>query len=452
MTIAPPRALSREPSPPREPGAAGAAARPVIVTAVLVVHDGAAWLKACLDALALQTRPPDRLVIVDTGSTDRSALIVSGHVRIREVFDEIRVISAPRESTFGEAVGRAVERLSAASGPSSPDAVVWLWLLHDDSAAAPEALSHLLDAVRRSPSVGVAGPKLTTWDDPSRLLEVGQQITRSGSRAGGPARGEPDQGQHDHRSDVLGVNTSGMLIRRDVYDALGGFDPAFGRFRDDLDLSWRAHLAGHRVVVVPKARMREVAASTNGQRCGGPSAPAARRRDRRQGRQVVLARCSLYAVPFLALWNALASLGSAVLLLMVKRPQRAWEELSGLGPLITPWRPISARWRSRGSRRVRRRDLRGLFAAPRAGFLDAFETMQDAVTLAPDGSTQGGAGARSRSAAPRAWRRGRAPTTASRSGSPCAASRRGSCAIPASWRSSSAPWCRWRSGARSWQG
>ena len=398
MTIAPPRALSREPSSPREPGAAGAAPRPVIVTAVLVVHDGAAWLKACLDALALQTRPPDRLVIVDTGSTDRSALIVSGHVRIREVFDEILVISAPRESTFGEAVGRAVERLSAAWGPSSwaPDAEVWLWLLHDDSAAAPEALSYLLDAARRSPSVGVAGPKLTTWDDPSRLLEVGQQITRSGSRAGGPARGEPDQGQHDHRSDVLGVNTSGMLIRRDVFDALGGFDPAFGRFRDDLDLSWRAHLAGHRVVVVPKARMREAAASTNGQRSGGPSAPAARRCDRRHGRQVVLARCSLYAVPFLALWIALASLGSAVLLLMVKRPQRAWEELSGLGPLITPWRPISARWRSRGSRRVRRRDLRGLFAAPRAGFLHAFETIQNAVALAPDGSTQGGTGAQDR--------------------------------------------------------
>ena len=341
MTIAPPRALSREPSPPREPGVAGAALRPVIVTAVLVVHDGAPWLKQCLDALALQTRPPDRLVIVDTGSTDRSRLIEAGHVRVREVFGEPLVIPAPRESTFGEAVGRAVDQLSAAWGSSwDPDAQDWLWLLHDDSAAAPDALALLLDAARRSPSVGIAGPKLTIWDDPSRLLEVGQQITRSGGRAGGPAPGEPDQGQHDHRTDVLSVNTSGMLIRRDVFDEVGGFDPAFGAFRDDLDLSWRAHLAGHRVVVVPKARMREAAASANGQRSGGPSALAARRRDRRHGRQVALARCSPYAVPFLALWIALASLGSAVLLLMLKRPQRAWVELSGLLSLLTPWRPV----------------------------------------------------------------------------------------------------------------
>jgi len=92
-------------------------------------------------------------------------------------------------------------------------------------------------------------------------------------------------------------------------------------------------------------------------------------------------------VPFLALWIALASIGSAAVLLVVKRPARAWEELAGLGPLITPWRPMSARWRSRGARQVRRRDLRGLFASPRSGLAQAFETIQDAVAMAPDGST-----------------------------------------------------------------
>ena len=408
MTLAPRRAMGTEPSwphespgespgeSPAEQGAAGStddqvtrpAIGPVVVTGLLVVHDGAAWLKECLDALVLQTRPPDRLVIVDTGSTDASFQITGMHARIRQVVGDVLMMSAPRECTFGEAVGRAVTQLSAASA-SSPG---WLWLLHDDSAAAPEALAHLLDATRRSPSVGIAGPKLTTWDDPSRLLEVGQQVTRSGSRAGGPARGEPDQGQHDHRTDVLGVNTSGMLVRRDVFDALGGFDPAFGQFRDDLDLCWRAHLAGYRVVVVPKAHMREAAASANGQRCPDVSAhPArrrARRRDRRHSRQVALARCSLYAVPFLTLWIALASLCSAVALVVVKHPGRAWDELGDLGSLMTPWRPMASRWRSRGIRRVRRRDLRGLFAPPRAGFRETFDTIADAVNLESDRSAK----------------------------------------------------------------
>ncbi len=380
MTFAPPRSESTEPLLAREEAVARATVRPALVTGVLVVHDGAPWLKECLDALALQKRPPDRLIIVDTGSADDSPQIAARHSRIRQVIFSVVTISAPRESTFGEAVGRAVEQLSAGSGLSQVStSAQWLWLLHDDSAAAPQALAHLLDAARRSPSVGVAGPKLTTWDDPSRLLEVGPAITRSGRRAGGPVRGEPDQGQHDHRTDVLAVSTSGMLIRRDVFDSLGGFDPAFGQFRDDLDLCWRAHLAGHRVVVEPRARMREAAASTSGQRSPELSADAARRRDRCHGRQVALARCSPYAVPFLALWIALASLGSAGVLLVVKRPQRAWAELGDLGSLTTPWRPMAARWRSRGIRRVRRRDLRGLFASPGAGFRHTLDTIHDAV-------------------------------------------------------------------------
>ena len=380
---------------------ARAVVRPVVVTGILVVHDGAAWLRECLKALELQTRPPDRLVVVDTGSTDDSVGIVATYGRLREVIDEVITISAPRESTFGEAVGRAVEHVSALGGtsgtsvtdepsPDEPSPDEWLWLLHDDSAAAPEALALLLDAARRSPSVGLAGPKLTTWDDSSRLLEVGQQITRSGGRSGGPVWGEPDQGQHDHRSDVLGVNTSGMLIRRDVFVALGGFDPAFGQFRDDLDLSWRAHLAGHRVIVVPKARMREAAASASGQRSPEQSVDAARRRDRRHGRQVALTRCSPYAVPLLTLWIALASIGSAAVLLVVKRPGRAWQELGDLASLMTPWRLVAARWRSRRTRRVRRCDLRGLFVSPRAGFRHSLDGIQDAVAFgsarSPDGS------------------------------------------------------------------
>ena len=403
MMLAPPRGAihqlspSTETSPLSDLGVPRPTMRPVIVTGVLVVHDGAAWLDECLDALGLQTRPLDRLVIVDTGSIDDSALIAASHERIRQVVGDVQTITAPRGSTFGDAVGRAVDQLLARSvwsvgaiggDPSLSTSTVgepsqgeWLWLLHDDSAAEPGALDHLLDAARRSPSVGVAGPKLTTWDDPSRLLQVGQLITRAGGRAGGPATGEPDQGQHDHRGDVLSVNTSGMLIRREVFDSLGGFDPKLGQFGDGLDLCWRAHLAGHRVVVVPRARMREAAASANGARSTGFSADAARRRDRSVGRQVALARSSPYAVPFLALWIASASLVSAAVLLAVKQPRRAWDELGDLWSLMTPWRPLAARWRAHGIRRIRRRDLRGLFVSPRDGFRQALDAVQDAVEI-----------------------------------------------------------------------
>jgi GT2 family glycosyltransferase len=362
--------------------------QPAVVTGILVVHNGATWLRQCLDALSQQTRPMDRLVIVDTGSTDVSLRIATRHARIRQVIRQIEMISATSETTFGGAVHRAVGQLEGGSRSPGDAGTEWLWLLHDDSAAAPDALAQLLDAARRSPSVAVAGPKLTSWDDPSRLLEVGWVITRSGRRVGGPVVGEPDQGQHDDRSDVIGVSTSGMLVRRDVFTELKGFDPAFGQFRDDLDFCWRAQLAGHRVVVAPKARMREVAASTNGRRSPDLSPQTARRRDRRHGRQVALARCSPYVAPLLALWIVVASIGSAALLLVAKRPRGAWAELGDVASVMTPWRPIAARWRSRGTRRVRRRDLRGLFASPQASLGHTLDTVHEGVAFGSSRSTR----------------------------------------------------------------
>jgi len=121
MTLAPPRGTihqhspDSDESPPGEQGVTHQSVRPVIVTGVLVVHDGAAWLDECLDALGLQTRPLDRLVIVDTGSIDDSREIAASHDRIRQVIGDVQTIIAPRASTFGDAVGRAVDQLLARS-------------------------------------------------------------------------------------------------------------------------------------------------------------------------------------------------------------------------------------------------------------------------------------------------------------------------------------------------
>jgi GT2 family glycosyltransferase len=109
----------------------------------------------------------------------------------------------------------------------------------------------MLEIADEMPSAGVIGPKLRGWDNHRVLLEVGVTADRGGRRETGLEPGELDHGQHDGRanSDVLAVSTAGMLVRRDVWDQLGGLDRELPLFRDDLDFGWRANLAGHRVVV-----------------------------------------------------------------------------------------------------------------------------------------------------------------------------------------------------------
>ena len=194
--------------------------------------------------------------------------------------------------------------------------------------------------------------------------------------------GEPDQGQHDHRTDVLAVASSGMLVRRDVFDALGGFEPAFAPHAEDVDLCWRAHLAGHRVVVVPQARVRGGAAAEGGQRPGAATPGAAQRAGRRQLREVALTRSSLAGAPLLALWLLLSSLVVAGVLLLLKQPRRARVELADAAALLRPWRMARARWRARGQRQVRRRDLKALFVPRRVAARSTLDMLHDAV--APD--------------------------------------------------------------------
>ncbi len=155
--------------------------------------------------------------------------------------------------TFAQAVASGVREVAPPDGDGGP-ADEWLWFLGHDNAPTPEALAELLSAVEIAPSVVVVGPKLVHDDDPSRIRDFGESMTRTG-RSLVLVQDELDQGQHDRYTDVLGVAAAGMLVRRSVWEQLGGFDPALPDVDAALDLCVRARLAGHRVAVVPEARV-----------------------------------------------------------------------------------------------------------------------------------------------------------------------------------------------------
>ncbi|WP_229051685.1 glycosyltransferase [Aeromicrobium sp. Leaf350] len=211
---------------------------PPTVAAVLVSHDGATWLPKVLSSLAGLTHAPTAWHAVDVSSTDGSAEL------LRRSFGAERITYAPSGTGFGQAV-----RLGLSELPRTD----WIWLLHDDVTVTPGTLAGLLDEATRSSDVGIVGPKIREWPSLRRLLEVGLTLSGTASRETGLETGEPDAGQHDWAEDVLAVNTAGMLVRRDVWDELGGLDPEMPLFADDLDLGWRANRAGHRVRTAPAA-------------------------------------------------------------------------------------------------------------------------------------------------------------------------------------------------------
>lgn len=346
------------------------------VTAVVVASDASSWLTECLDSIARQTVPPRRVVVVDVGSTDTTLAIATAHRELRRIVPDVTVV----EAEAGLSLGRAIDRGLAAMPETAPLGDEWLWILHEGAAGRATTLERLVEAVSRSRSVGVAGPKIVSWDDARRLVGLGLQLTRTGRLIGSPARDEADQGQHDGRTDVLAVDVTGMLVRRDVYAELRGFDPAFGAHGADLDFGWRAQLAGHRVIVVPEAIVRDASAAGADPQLRARAAANAERRTRRAARQVALARCSLLAAPFLAAWMVLSAVVASAMLLLAKRPRQAWRELSDLAALLHPMETTRARWRGRATRRLHRDDLSTLFVSPAAAARTTLDHIQDAIT------------------------------------------------------------------------
>ncbi|SDS16096.1 Glycosyltransferase, GT2 family [Jiangella sp. DSM 45060] len=333
------------------------------VTAVIVAHDGSRFIHRTLEAVAALRRMPERIVAVDTGSRDETEQILTSTLGAPSV------VSMPRSTGFGAAVAAGVaagddmaQAMRGSGGLRQSDRTHWIWLLHDDSAPAPDALSRLLEAAVRRPDAGIIGPKVLDWREGRQLLEIGLTVTGGGRRHTGLDRREYDQGQHDTSKNVLAVGSAGMLIRRDVWDELGGFDPRLTIFRDDLDLGWRANEAGYPVVVCPDAVVYHAEAAAHGRRRLGATRDRPHLADRRNAIYVLLANTPARSLLFVLLRVVFMGLGRSLTFLVGKQPALAFEELVALLSVIgRPDVLIRARARRRRTRRKAPSQLRSLF-------------------------------------------------------------------------------------------
>ncbi len=338
------------------------------VVAVLVSHDGAAFLPRTLAALAALDPAPDAVVAVDTGSEDASLALLQGTTVIDQV------VRLPRETGFAAAVH--------AGADSAPDSA-WLWVLHDDSAPEPGSLGVLLRHAEEQPSVAVWGPKVLGWDEPRRLLEVGVSITRSGRRYTGLEAGEQDQGQYEGQREVLAVGSAGALVRREVWSDLGGFDRVLRYFREDVDFGWRVNLAGHRVVVATDAVVHHAEAMARGRRAG--AAGDAHSIDRVSALYTLLANGRSTTLVFRWLWLLLQTLVRALGFVLGKAPREAAAETGAIGAvLLRPRRVLRARRARRRWRTVGARSLRSLFPPPGQQVRHTLESVASTLTVEVD--------------------------------------------------------------------
>ncbi len=223
------------------------------VVAIMVTHNPGPWFEESLAALAAQDYPNLALLILDAASA------IDPLPRIARVVPSAYVRRLSRNPGFAAACNRATRIVHGASH---------LVFCHDDVAPAPDAIRKMMERAFKS-NAGIVTPKMVDWDDPTKLLALGGTVEQTGAYVPTVDPGDRDQGQYDRSEDVFVAPGGFMLTRADLFLTLGGFDGAMTFTGEDLDYSWRAQIAGARIVTEPSVRVRHVEAGTNDARLLG---------------------------------------------------------------------------------------------------------------------------------------------------------------------------------------
>jgi GT2 family glycosyltransferase len=203
------------------------------ITAVIVCYDEeTARVRAAVDSLLAQTRPPLEILVMDNGPSGRLAGALRGHA------PEVRAIET------GENLGYIA--LNRAARHAVGD---YLVCLNPDAHAEPDCLEHLAAVADADARVGVVGAQILLEDRRTRNAGANPLHPTGISPSGG--YGEPrEQGPP---RDVIVASGACFLARRDAFLALGGFVEDFFLYYEDVNLSWRARIAGLRVIYCPQA-------------------------------------------------------------------------------------------------------------------------------------------------------------------------------------------------------
>jgi GT2 family glycosyltransferase len=206
------------------------------VAVVIVNYNGERLLPDCLAALAAQTRAPAEIVVADNGSRDGSLALLRAH------HPDVRILELGHNFGFAGGANRGV---AATSAP-------WACVLNSDATPAPDWLEQLMAAARDE----------RTWALGSVLVSASSGRIESAGDQYDPA-GFAYKLLRDHPLDALPAEPypvfaapgAAPVFRRDVFDALGGYEERFFLYYEDVDLAFRAVLAGYHALLVPRAQV-----------------------------------------------------------------------------------------------------------------------------------------------------------------------------------------------------
>lgn len=210
-------------------------------------YNGIAYIEACLRTLSADD-PKAEVILVDNGSEDGSCELVE------EQFPQVTIIALGKNYGFCRAVN---EGIRAASAP-------YVILLNNDTEVLPGFTKALVEALEADENIFSAGAKMIQLHDKEKIDDAGNFYCALGWAF---ARGKDKSVEYYEKADEIFAACAGAAIyRKSILEEIGYLDEAHFAYLEDIDLGYRARIAGYRNVFIPAAKVYHVGSGTSGSR------------------------------------------------------------------------------------------------------------------------------------------------------------------------------------------
>lgn len=205
-------------------------------TIIIPNFNGRVFLMECLSSLRKQTLESFGSILVDNGSNDESVEFV------RVNYPEVEVVELKENKGFAAAVNEGIKRMESE----------YVVVLNNDTIQEANWLRNLVETADKHPEFSFFASKVLQMEDKSKIDSTGEVYTWWGMPYP-RGRDEIDKGQYNKSTEIFGATGNGTLYRKSMLDKIGLFDEEFFAYYEDVDLSFRAQLAGFKCMFVPSA-------------------------------------------------------------------------------------------------------------------------------------------------------------------------------------------------------
>ncbi len=206
---------------------------------------------ACIESLLAAGAEPHQVVLVDNGSQDGSVQALQ-----QRFGGALHLVANPENRGYVLASNQGIQF-------ALDQGAAWILLMNNDTLVAADFFAPLLQAIATQPQYAILAPLIYYHSQPQRIWYVGDRLV-PGTLLTWSRYKNRTAGQLPAILPVDFISGCAMLVRRDVYEQVGLFDPALEMYGEEVDFCWRARSAGYALAAVTGAHMwHKVSASAN---------------------------------------------------------------------------------------------------------------------------------------------------------------------------------------------